>query len=66
MVLPTGSVLCIIPKLPDPIMHNHCWKHLLAEASAPACPGLVVGSPIRDGGPPLVARTGHSPVIPSG
>ena len=55
---------------PDPlldlIMHNHHWKDLLAEATAPACPGLVVGSPAHGTSPPMAARIGRSPMIPSG
>ena len=47
-------------------MHNHRWKDWLAEATAPVCPGVVVGSPANGNSPPVAARIGRSPVIPSG
>ena len=70
VVLPTGSVLCRIPKLwfhcLEFIMHSHRGKDGLAGPTALPCPGVVSGSPVRGNGSPLSVRVGRSPVVPSG
>ena len=47
------------------IVHSHRGDDGLAGPTAPPCPGVVVGSLVRGNGPPLSARIGLSPVIPS-
>ena len=37
-------------------MPSHLGSDRLADPTAPPCPGVVVGSPVRGNGPPLAGR----------
>ena len=41
-------------------MHNHRWEDRLADATAPACSGLLAGSLAHGNSPPMVTRIDRS------